>query len=367
MQTIFNDYTNPELPGSFSGLSSFKKNNKKYKNNKLVEKVITSLPAYSLHKSIRYKFKRSKTMVEGIDDQWQVDLADMSNIAGSNSNYKFILTCIDVFSKYAWAVPMLNKSAVSCKEALEKIIKDSGRQPNLIYSDDGKEFKGECKKYLEKNNIRIFITKTENKAAVVERFNRTLKTKMYRYFTFKKSQPKSTNLHNKRYLDVLPKLLESYNKSVHRSIKMAPVDVNKTNETKVYENLYGFRKEEGDDSLVKPTFKSGQYVRIVKNKSLFEKGYTAGWSEKIYIIDKVILQVPILYQLQEIDKENVTKAGLFYKEELQKIELPFDTFKIVKELTNNKIVVQQLNDEQSTQTVDKEFLKKQYSLRPRKK
>ena len=70
----------------------------------------------------------------------------------------------------------------------------------MIYSDDGKEFKGECKSFLESKNINVFITNTKNKAAVVERFNRTLKEKMYRYFTYKKEiKNKSTNLFNKRY------------------------------------------------------------------------------------------------------------------------------------------------------------------------
>jgi hypothetical protein len=365
---ILNDYTNPSLPGSFSGLSGFLKNNAKYRKNRSVKKVIRSLPAYTLHKSVRYKFPRSKTIVSGINDQWQVDLVDMSNLAGSNSNYKFILTCIDVFRKFAWAIALLNKTAFSCKQAFEKIFKDSGVVPNLIYSDDGNEFKGECKEYLQSKNIQIFVSKTKNKAAVIERFNRTLKTKMYRFFTFNKSQAKKTNLHNKRYLDVLPKLIESYNNSYHRSIKMSPASVNNQNESQVYRNLYGFEKSDGDPTIVKPAFKNGDYVRIVKDKNIFEKGYTASWSEKIYILDKVIAQVPILYKVKEINETKIENVGLFYEQEIQKIELPFDVFKIVKELPNDQILVQQLNDEQQTkQIVDKsDFMTNQYSLRSRK-
>ena len=231
---IIKKYTNPGLPGSFSGLSGFIKNNKEYKNSRVVKKVIRSLPSYTLHKPIQYKFERTKTHVKGIDDQWQVDLVDMSNISGSNSNHKFILTCIDVFSKYAWAVAMLNKSAASSTEAFKIILKD-GRKPNMIYSDDGNEFKGECKKYLESKGIQIFVSTSKQKAAVVERFNRTLKDKMYRYFTLKKDL--TTNLHNKRYLNILPELVQSYNNSYHRSIKMRPTQVNKNNEEEVYLNL----------------------------------------------------------------------------------------------------------------------------------
>ena len=180
---IYEKYTNPSIPGSFSGITGFLKNNKF--NSNLSKKVISSLPTYSLHKPIKFHFERNKTLVNGIDNQWQADLVDLSKLSGSNSKYKYILTCIDVFSKFAWAEPLLNKSAETTTEAFKKIL-SNGRKPNLIYSDDGNEFKGECKKFLKDNNIELFVTNSKNKATLVERFNRTLKEKMYRYFTFNK-------------------------------------------------------------------------------------------------------------------------------------------------------------------------------------
>jgi hypothetical protein len=117
---------------------------------------------------------------------------------------------------------------------------------------------------------------------------------MYRYFTFNNSQQLKSNLHKKRYLDVLDKLVESYNNSYHRSIKTKPILVNKNNEKKVFVNLYGYNIDEHDNTEVKIKFKPGTYVRIVKAKSIFEKGYTAKWSDKIYIIKEIIAQVPIM-------------------------------------------------------------------------
>ena len=360
---IIDTYTNPLLPGSFSGLSGFIKNNKQYRNSRFAKSTLQSIPAYTLHKSIKYSFKRTKTLVQGIDDEWQVDLVDVSNISGSNSKFKFILTCIDVFSKFAWAIPILNKSAASSTEAFKLILK-SGRLPNDIYSDDGNEFKGECKKFLEAKGIQIYVSTTKVKAAVVERFNRTLKDKMYRYFTFKKDVEKTTNLYNKRYLEVLPKLIQAYNNTYHRSIKMTPNQVNEKNKDDVFFNLYGYKSNEGDESLVKIRFKPGMYVRLVKSKNIFEKGYTASWSKNIFIIDKVYAQIPILYQVKNMDTGLI--EGTYYAEELQNVQLPFDTFEVLEE-SDKTLKVKKLNSEESnTEIVDKNnFLKERYSLRKR--
>ena len=128
---IFENYTNAELPGAFSGPSGFKKNNK-FKN-KNVKKVLQATPVYTLHKPKRLKFKRAKVKVSHIDEQWQIDLIDLKAIKGSNNGNTFVLTCIDVFSKYGWAESIKNKEAKSCKEAFEKIIETSKRKPSYIY------------------------------------------------------------------------------------------------------------------------------------------------------------------------------------------------------------------------------------------
>jgi hypothetical protein len=341
MNKILESYTNPKIPGSFSGISGFLRNNSHFKHNKNVRELLQSSPVYTLHKPIAYKFNRNKTLVPTYNHQWQIDLVDMTKYAGSNSNIKFIFTCIDVFNKVAWAVPMLSKSSDNCKKAFEIIINE-GNRPIYLYSDAGNEFKGEFQKYLNQLNIKLILTTTKNKASVVERFNRTLKEKLFRYFQFNKKN--KNNLYKNRYLDVLQDIVNSYNNSWHRSIKMAPNQVNKKNENQVFYNLYGFYKENGDDRIIKLKFKKGTYVRIVKDKSIFEKGYTSKWSDKIYIINKIILSVPPLYELNEINKNNEIKEtiGQYYAEELQKVNLPYDCYEIIEENDNN-IIARQLN------------------------
>ena len=121
-----------------------------------------------------------------------------------------------VYSKYAWVIPVKNKTAVSVLQAF-KIILSKGRTPKNIQSDKGTEFENHLfQNFLKKNNIHFYTSKNYDiKAAVVERFNRTLKTKMYKYFTMKKT---------KKYIDILNKLVSSYNNTCHRSIGMTPTE-----------------------------------------------------------------------------------------------------------------------------------------------
>jgi hypothetical protein len=283
-------YTNPELPGAFTAISGFKKNTKIAN----ADKVLNSTPAISMHKPILYKFPRAKTQVNHINEQWQADLIDMSKLAGNNAGHTFILTVIDVFSKKAYAQPLINKSASNVKKAFENIFEENGHfYPKIIYTDEGNEFRGECETYLKSKNIEIYKTKTKIKAAVVERFNRTLKARMFRYFTYYKSQKNKINLFSNRWLHILPKLITSYNNSYHRSIKNTPNSINKSNEDETFLKLYGHTHERGDDTIVKIKYKVGSFVRRVADKTIFQKSYEKGWENDVYVINRVLANVPI--------------------------------------------------------------------------
>ena len=148
----------------------------------------------------------------------------VSSLSKYNENFKFLLTCIDVLSKYAWVVPLKNKSGKTITDASWKIIIQ--RRPIHLQTDKGSEFKNKLfQSFLEDSKIKFYTSENhEIKAAVVEPFNRTLKYKMYRYFTYKGTR---------RYVDVLADLVHSYNHTFHTSIKMAPVKVTVQNESEV--------------------------------------------------------------------------------------------------------------------------------------
>jgi hypothetical protein len=195
-------YYTYNLSGSFSALSGFHKNNVKIINQSDL-KLLNSDKTVALHRPIRKKFKRARVIVKGIDDEWQVDLIDVRKIKGSNYQHNYILTCIDVFSKYAWVVALKNKTAESTKKAFEDIIKKNNRKPNYIYLDAGREFLGVCKEFLSKHNIQIVQTRSLLKASVIKRFNRTLKEKMWRMFTFQKIKKIKFPFNYTRHLEEL--------------------------------------------------------------------------------------------------------------------------------------------------------------------
>ena len=282
------------------------------KTEKQVENWLKKREAYTLHAPIRKRFTRNYYKVSKIDDLWQADLCDMRELAEYNDQYKFILTVIDVFSKYAWAIPLTDKSAKTIKLAFDVIFRE--RRPDHLQSDKGKEFTNATVQALFKfHNINFYTTQNPDvKASVVERYNRTLKTYMWRYFTHNQTR---------RYVNVLDDLVYAYNHRTHSVIKMAPADVTKDNSKQVLFNLYRNKRL----TKQKPLLKVGDHVRITREKSTFEKGYESNWSREIFKIAKIIQRDRVVYELVDLADEPI--VGTFYELEVQKINLP-ETYKI---------------------------------------
>ena len=321
-------YTNPANPGSFSGVSGFTRalKDKKIKATKSeIKKYLNSKEAYSLHKPKRKNYPRKQVIVKGIDDTWQIDLVDVSAIKNENDGNKFIFTCIDAFSKYAQAIEMKTKDKITSRDTFANMIKK--RKPKKVQCDKGSEFFNDVfKKLLKDNDIIMYATDSDLKASIVERFNRTLKEKMWRYFTAKGT---------KKWIDVLPHFLKSYNNSYHRSINKKPNQVNKSNESEVFLTLYKHRKNEGNINTIKIKFKVGDHVRLSKIKKTFEKGYTPNWTREVFKIYGIIASVPPSYKVKDLNNQEIT--GTFYDLELQKVDELSETFEIDR-IIKTKIV-----------------------------
>jgi transposase InsO family protein len=311
-------YYDPKRPGGFGGVERLYKDVRKEGkfaiSRKEIEEWLMKQDAYTLHKPMRRHFKRNRVIVGGIDQQWQMDLADMQSMQKLNDGYRYLLVCIDVFSKYAWVIPIKDKTGPTLVKAFN-IILASGRKPEKIMTDQGTEFLNRhFRALMKEEDIELYNTYNETKASIVERLIRTFKTRMWRYFTSQKTM---------RYVDMLPDMVYSYNHSVHRSIKMKPVDVTAENEKEVWHTLYDDHKIVKN---VKYKFKIGDQVRISKMKRTFEKGYLPNFSKEIFIISKQIPRDPPVYKLKDLDNEEL--KGTFYEKELQKIIKEDDVYEV---------------------------------------
>ena len=224
----------------------------------------------------------------------------MVQMQSKNQGFRYILTCIDVLSCYAWA------------DAIADIFTTSSRMPKRKQSDEDKEFyNAPVKRLLESKNIELFSVKSPNKAALVERFNRTLKSKIWRMFTSR---------NNQKWLNDLPHIVNAYNHSVHRVIKMKPADVDETNAMIVWERLYG--KDPRHRSTLRNVHK-GDRVRISKVKGKFEKGYLPNWSREEFTVDNINTKfLPSMVRLKDYHGEYI--EGGFYGDEIQKIKRDAD-------------------------------------------
>lgn len=136
-----------------------------------------------LHSPARKNFKRRTSVMKGINDTFQADLVEMIPYARVNQNNKYILTVIDTFSKYAWAIPVKTKTGKDVTEAMKSVL-DVGKIPKNVQTDFGKEFYNtHFAKLMNDYKINHYSTYSTKKAAIVERFNRTLKGKMWFHFS----------------------------------------------------------------------------------------------------------------------------------------------------------------------------------------
>ena len=245
-----------------------------------IQKYIDSNYSLSLHKQRRKKFIRRPFIVYDPYDAIQADLVfyNSSDYYTQNSYYKYILTVIDMFSKYAYAVPLKTKNSAEVAEAFDKVISSMPVVPRKLMVDAGKEFSGSSNGIyniiIRKYKMVIYVlTDSDTKAGIVERFNRTMRERIARYMT---------DNNTKRWIDYLPELIANYNNTEHRSIGMAPRLVSFSNREDVFNKLYPKRNQK-----VKCKIKPGWRVRIPRKKSIFEKGFAPNWSKEIFIVKNV--------------------------------------------------------------------------------
>ena len=283
--------------------------------------------SHELHKPKKINFERRKVISNNIDHIWGIDLITMIKYSKQNKNYKYILTVIDFFSKYSWCYPLKTKKSKEIINSFNDIFKKSKRKPNFIQSDEGTEFtNNKTQTFFKNNNIKWYRTFNRDiKCSICERYNRTILNKIYKNFTLN---------NNTIWINDLDKLVNKYNHSYHRSIKMIPIDASKkSNENIVRNNLYNFKY-----TNKKSKFSIGDRVRVSLLKNTFEKSYTSNWSQEIFIIDDIKTSNVHYYFLKDLQGEKID--GMFYEQELLKTKQNdlYIIEKIIKKVGNKYLV-----------------------------
>ena len=228
-------YEDPQEPWALGGVEPFAKAHQL--KTPQAQQILQSVLSYTLHKPRRTRFPTTPTFFFDRDEQWQMDLVDMQKLSRWKKGNKYLLTVIDVLSRYAWAVLIKSKSSQDMIRGLEGIRRQpSPRRPLHVQTNQGKEFYNRgVQAWFKKHGWHHLSTYGDSKASVVERWHRTLKQRMYCYFT----------AHNTlRYVDVLQTLIQTYNLAYHRSIGMAPHQVTPKTVPEVWDRLYGQRLDQ---------------------------------------------------------------------------------------------------------------------------
>ena len=251
------------------------------------------------------KFDRNQIQTHYKDECWSIDLIDRSSLAKYNKNYKFIFTKIDNHTKFAWAIPLKDKSGKSTTTAFKKLIETSKRKHEKVWSDRGKEFYNKTfLDFLKQNEIQIYSTHSDLKAVFVERFNRTLldliKEPMY-------IEGKAC------WLNHINSALDKYNNRVHTTTRMTPFEAsNKPIDPPTFVN-----------KPKQPKFQVGDYVRVPDKRNIYSKGYTTNWNRELFKIQKLNPTNPITYTLEDENNEQI--AGKYYEQELLRSVFNFES------------------------------------------
>lgn len=308
-------YYDPESESGFSSISKLWKAAKEDFPNlqqRDVKQWLQQQLTYTLHYPARRNFLRNRVIASSPGELGQADLVDMQMYADHNDGYKFLLTFIDVFSKVAFAVPLKSRSADSVKHGFESIF-DQYR-PYMIQTDRGTEFTNAViKQFMKRSGINHYFAYNQDvKCSVVERFNRTLKSRMFKYFTANGTR---------RWVDVVESLIQAYNNSYHRSIKMKPNEVTGDTTARVFQNLYGFASERQvlEQNPREPTkFNVGDHVRIKYHVEPMEKAYYPNYGDVVYQVSAVVRRYPKpVYQVK--DGQGSILHRKLYAEDLQPV------------------------------------------------
>ena len=304
-------YYNPSLPSAFGSIARLR-GAVTPQARRAVYGWLLKQDTFTKHRPTHKRFPRNPYTVTNILDVWECDLMDMRSLSKYNDRYKYLLSVIDVFSKYLHIVPLRAKTGAAVSSAFRSILakysKPLRRRPIWVRTDKGKEFtNGTFQAMLRKEGIQFQVCRDPNvKCAIVERSHRTVREKLYRYMSYKNTY---------RYIDVLPRFVKGYNDTVHSATGMAPSGVTESDILAIWNRM---RTRHRAIRSAKVRYSVGQHVRISKEKLKFAKGGEQNYTTEIFRISKIIRRIPRpVYELRDLLGKHID--GQFYAEELSPV------------------------------------------------
>lgn len=322
-QTIYDNYIDPSHPTAYSSPGNVKRFYRNLYGKNEIDQTLAHVDSYSRHRQYKKPSVHNPYFIYSPREQCQMDLIDMQQLSKYNDGIRFLSILIDCFTRKAWVKKLKDKGAVSSLAAIEELVEEISPPVRSLLFDKGTEYTNiKVRTYLKGKNIKIIHPSSPIKAGIVERFNRTLQSLIYRYLTENETF---------RYVHVLDDLLTAYNNRGHRTLQyLTPNDAEKPeNAGKVlcalnqhYSKALTARKE--------PKLSVGQTVRIAKLKDKMTRGYQETFNLEYFKIVEVLTQMPVpTYRLQSMNTDEIIQ-GSFYLNELQPVE--GDVFKVERVL-----------------------------------
>lgn len=326
-------YNKATFPGAFSGADRFYRG-QKVESRRKVKKFLQSQDAYTLHQPARRNFPRNRVLVGGIGHQFDSDLLSFQNLSDDNDGYKYVITAVDVLSKYAYCEKLKTKQAGEVVSAFRKILKRASGEGRLCFrirTDMGSEYlSAQWRKLMREFGLHHFVTyNTEIKANYAEIFQKTLKKMIYRALTARKTR---------RWIDLLPQVLENYNNSYHSTIRTTPASVKKGGELEeaVWRRQYELKKPHKPDGAFK--FDVGDTVRLSHVAKAFTREFHERFTRELFLVATRKKRGGLnVYSVTDLAKDEV--MGHFYQPELVKVSTDVEggTFDVEKVLRSKTV------------------------------
>ena len=288
-----------------------------------VSKNLRKNDIYTRFKQYKKARKYSPIYVYKRRELFQADLVAFTNpeYIKANDGYKYLFTAIDVFTKYAWVYPLKSKDCETTKKCFEDILSKCGKQPEKLQTDRGSEFMcAKFQNFLKSRNIHHYVSYSDRKCPVVERFNLTIQQILYKMLDKNESF---------RWIDFLDKAMKIYNNRKHTTIKLSPIEGEKGENEASVRRVFLKRYSKAGIKPPKPKYKVGDTVRIWKFKRVFDRGYHENFTTQYFKITKVLTNLPVVrYELEDVLGEKI--IGSFFENELVPFEgMEFHRLKVI--------------------------------------